>query len=147
VGCVGLREHLPEISALREELPDDTYLWINAYKSEPAYYDQPLLDAFAGVDPLFPINNTRHESRGRACRTGYSVVTVDSRGDVRRCHFVQEVIGNIYESEVESCLMPRACPNDTCGCHIGYVHLEYLQLDRVFGDGLLERIPSGVPVY
>jgi MoaA/NifB/PqqE/SkfB family radical SAM enzyme len=147
VGCVGLREHVSEISALREELPDDTYLWINAYKSEPAYYDQQLLDAFAGIDPLFPINNIRHESRGRACRTGHRVVTIDSRGDVRRCHFVQDVIGNVYESNVASFLMPRACPNETCGCHIGYVHLEYLQLDRVYGDGILERIPSGAPVY
>ncbi|MEO0844412.1 MAG: radical SAM protein, partial [Cyanobacteria bacterium J06643_5] len=33
------------------------------------------------------------------------------------------------------------CSNDTCHCHIGYVHLDYLELDKVFGDGILERIP------
>ena len=35
-------------------------------------------------------------------------------------------------------LLPRPC---TCGCHIGYVHLDYLELHKVFGAGL-ERIPT-----
>jgi hypothetical protein len=38
-------------------------------------------------------------------------------------------------------LQPRACTNATCGCHIGYVHLDYLELGKVFGSGLLERVP------
>ena len=142
VGCVGLRQHLFEIETLRRELPDKTYLWINAYKSQSQYYDQPLLEAFERIDALFPINNTRHRSRGLACRTGQGAITVDSRGDVRRCHFVHEIIGNIYDDKVEELLVPRLCPNNSCGCHIGYVHLEHLQLDGVFGDGILERIPK-----
>lgn len=142
VGCVGLREHLPEIEALRERLGTETYLWINAFKSTPDYYDQTLLDAFAGIDPLFPINNTEHASRGQACRTGLSVISVDGSGDVRRCHFVSKVIGNIYAPNFEQALRPRPCPNEACGCHIGYVHLERLHMDRLFGNGILERIPA-----
>lgn len=141
VGCVGLREHLAEIAVLRRELPAETYLWINAYKSAPAYYDEALLEALEQIDPLFPINNTRHPSQGRACRTGHQVITVDGRGDIRRCHFVEQVIGNLYEPHFENALIPRACPNASCGCHIGYVHLEHLKLDTVFGDGVFERVP------
>ncbi len=144
VGCVGLREHWAEIEQLRQALPGSTYVWVNAYKSDPDHYDEPLRQALEAVDPLFPLNNTRHASLGRACRTGHTVITVDSRGDVRRCHFVDQVIGNIHDPAFEQALRPRPCPNVSCGCHIGYVHLEHLQLEQVFGSGLLERIPASV---
>ncbi len=141
VGCVGLREHKSAIELLRRSLPHSTYLWINADKSDTSQYDDELINSFEAIDPLFPLNNRHYVTRGRPCRTGYQVVTIDSLGDVRRCNFVKDVIGNIYGEGLESVLMKRPCPNETCGCHIGYVHLEHLQLDRLFGDGILERIP------
>jgi len=61
---------------------------------------------------------------------------------MRRCHFVKDIIGNIYDAGFESALQPRLCPMETCGCHIGYVHLEELRLEQLFGENLLERIPS-----
>ena len=36
-------------------------------------------------------------------------------------------------------LTARPCTNATCGCHIGYVHMNELDLYSVFGDGVLER--------
>jgi hypothetical protein len=60
---------------------------------------------------------------------------------MRRCHFIKEPIGNIYDPNYEAALFERPCTNETCHCHIGYVHLEYLELDKVFGSGILERIP------
>ena len=142
VGMVGLREYLPEIEALRRELPPSVYLWINAYKDERPYYTADEIERLSAVDPLFEINNERHPSLGRACRAGESSISVDGDGTIRRCHFIREPLGNLYDPEFELALRARACTNATCGCHIGYVHLEHLQLDRVFGDGLLERIPS-----
>ena len=61
---------------------------------------------------------------------------------MRRCHFVREPIGNLYAPDWEAALRERPCPNDTCGCHIGYVHMNRLGLYERFGDGLLERVPS-----
>ena len=61
---------------------------------------------------------------------------------MRRCHFIKQPIGNIYEPGFEKALFDRPCSNDTCGCHIGYVHLDYLGLYQVFGSGVLERIPQ-----
>lgn len=145
VGVVGLKETASEVEALRRELPADTYLWINAYKREADYYDQHVVQRFTEIDPLFPLNNQRHASRGKPCATGESVISVDGDGNVKRCHFVSEIIGNIYEPEFAACLQARPCPNDTCGCHIGYVHLHELKLGDVFGDGLLERIPGELP--
>ncbi|HEY8426740.1 MAG TPA: STM4011 family radical SAM protein [Sandaracinaceae bacterium] len=143
VGMVGLREHLPIAQRLRADLPPDTYLWINAYKSGgPGYYDRALADAFAAIDPLFSVNATRHRSLGEACRAGASAISVDGEGNVRRCHFVPEVLGNLYRDRLDDILGERPCPNATCGCHIGYVHLDRLRLYPVFREGLLERIPA-----
>jgi len=141
-GVVGLREHFDEIELLRRDLPGDVYVWVNAIKREAAYYSEDELRRLERVDPLFGYNTRNHRSVGRACRTGASVVSVDGDGTLRRCHFVRDPIGNLYELGFERALGPRPCPNETCGCHIGYVHLEYLELDKVFGAGVLERVPE-----
>jgi hypothetical protein len=140
-GIVGLREHLDEAEALRRELPPHVYVWVNAYKRVADYYAPGELARLEAVDPLFRLNTVHHPSRGRACRAGAQVLSVDGEGVVRRCHFVRAPIGSIYDPDFEACLAERPCPNETCGCHIGYVHLDHLGLAQVFGSGLLERIP------
>jgi hypothetical protein len=142
VGIVGTKEALPFLEPLRAGLAPDIYVWVNALKRNPHYYTKNEIAHLTEFDSLFPINNQRHPSFGRNCRTGHTVFSVDGDGDMRRCHFVKDIIGNIYDSSFETALRPRPCPAETCGCHIGYVHLEELGLDTVFGDGLLERIPS-----
>ena len=128
-----------EIEAVRRALPSHIYLWVNAYKREPDYYTEDDVRRLTAIDPLFPINNTKHSSLGRACRTGESVISVDGNGDIRRCHFIREVIGNVYSDGWEGALRPRSCTNETCGCHIGYIHMPELKLYDVFGDGILDR--------
>jgi MoaA/NifB/PqqE/SkfB family radical SAM enzyme len=141
VGVVGQREHIYEIEALRRELPQGTYVWINAVRSLVGRYGRDELDFFASIDPHFRHNLAPPPSRGAPCRAGESVVSVDGAGDVRRCHFVSEVIGNLYVPGWERALAPRACPNAACRCHIGYVHRRDLPLYDVFDGGVLERIP------
>lgn len=140
-GVVGFAQFKEEIAALRQELPTDVYLWINAVKKELPNLNNADLEFFSAIDPLFPINTHHYPSRDRACKTGKSVISVDGDGNIRRCHFIRQPIGNIYDSNWESALRDRLCTNDTCHCHIGYVHLDYLKLDRIFGEGILERIP------
>ncbi len=141
VGVVGLREHKDEIAALRRELPREIYLWVNAFKRENNYYNAEDVRFLEAIDLLFGFNNQRHASLGRDCRTGQSVVSVDGDGTMRRCHFVKTPIGNIYDANWESALQTRSCPNISCGCHIGYVHMNDLPLYETFGNGILERIP------
>ena len=142
VGIVGMKEHADEICAMRQKLPPSIYLWINAYKRQPDYYSAAEIRTFSSVDPLFPLNNQYHPSQGRACRTGDSVISVDGAGTIKRCHFISRRLGNIYEPGFEALLRPQVCTNATCGCHIGYVHMNELGLYEVFGDGVLERIPA-----
>lgn len=141
VGVVGLKENFAAIEELKNRLPADVYLWINAYKREVGYYDQEMLDFLASIDPHFPTNNQRHVSLGKSCLAGERSFTVDGDGDVRRCHFIQQPLGNIYRDALDSILQPRLCTNETCGCHIGYVYLQPLGLERTYGDRILERIP------
>lgn len=141
VGVVGRREAFEDIHALRAALPAETYLWINAWKREKNYYTAEELAMLRGIDPHFDLNAEPHPSLGRACRAGETAFTVDGAGDARRCHFIPERIGNIYEPDFVDALRPRACGIAECRCHIGYVHLDHLKLDAVYGDGLLERIP------
>jgi hypothetical protein len=147
VGVVGLREHLQEIDRLRSELPTGIYLWINAYKRVPNYYQKNEADFLTAIDPLFPINNQCHASRNEACAAGETSFTVDGAGLMRRCHFVESPIGHIDSHDWQACLSPRACPNDSCSCHIGYVYLKRLRQDRIYGDRILERIPLDQPLH
>jgi MoaA/NifB/PqqE/SkfB family radical SAM enzyme len=142
VGVVGLREHLSEISALRDELPSEVYLWVNAYKRAHHYYSAPERDLLSVIDPLFFLNDQQHESLGHSCRAGAGVISVDGAGEVTRCHFIKERLGNLYQQNVEQLLLERPCTNETCGCHIGYVHLDRLRLYPIFQGGVLERIPA-----
>lgn len=141
VGMVGLHEAHDGAVQLRRKLPDDVYLWINAYKDEPNYYSAADIEQWTAIDPLFPVNLRNHASLGRRCRTGHRVISVDGEGTIRRCHFIPQVLGNLYEDDLESVLRPTPCTNQTCDCHIGYVHLEHLAMDEVYGDGLLHRAP------
>ncbi len=142
VGIVGLKEYKEEIASLRRELEPQIYLWINAYKEIPNYYTQADLDYFKSIDPLFGYNLTQHKSKGQRCRAGETVVAIDGDGNIRRCHFIKKPIGKIYTGDIKAVLKPRLCPNQYCDCHIGYVHLNDLGLDDIFGEGVLERIPT-----
>jgi hypothetical protein len=141
VGVVGEPAHLDAARRLREELPDTTYLWVNA--ADGRRYDDTEAAAWTALDPLFGWSREPHPSGGRPCRTGESVISVDGDGTVRRCHFVRPPLGNLYDGSYRAHLAPRPCPLPVCDCHIGYVHLESLPLYDVFAGGVLERIPHG----
>jgi MoaA/NifB/PqqE/SkfB family radical SAM enzyme len=141
VGVVGFARFRDAIAQLRQRLPQEVYLWINAVKPELPQLDLQDRAFFQSIDPLYEINTHHYPSFGKACRAGQSAISVDGEGTIRRCHFIREPIGNIYDSNFEETLKERPCPNETCHCHIGYINLEYLELEKIFASGLLERIP------
>ncbi len=149
VGVVGQREYATAARALRTKLPADTYLWINAVKALAYTGDE--IAMWSAIDPLFALNNHRYASAGKPCGAGSRAITVDGDGTMRRCHFIAEPIGNLYTDDWQTALAPRACTQLDCHCHIGYVHLDHLELDKVFATGLLERIPvpeaRRLPIY
>jgi hypothetical protein len=139
VGVVGQREYADAARALRAALPGDVYVWINAVKA--LAYTPAEIAAWTEIDPLFALNLQRWPSLGARCGAGERAITVDGDGTMRRCHFIAAPIGNLYEPSWRTALAPRACTNADCHCHIGYAHLDYLELHKVYASGLLERIP------
>jgi MoaA/NifB/PqqE/SkfB family radical SAM enzyme len=142
VGVVGFPQFKAAIANLRQRLPAHIYLWINAVKAELPHLSPKDRSFFQTIDPLYDLNTHHYPSLGQPCQAGASVIAVDGTGTIRRCHFIPEPLGNLYESELSQILKPRPCTNETCHCHIGYVHLDYLELGKVFGSGILERIPD-----
>jgi MoaA/NifB/PqqE/SkfB family radical SAM enzyme len=142
VGVVGFKEAITEIEFLRRELSPDVYLWINAYKREINYYHTSDIEKLTQTDPFFEFNLHHYQSLGKACKTGETVFSVDGNGVMYRCHFIKTPIGNIYDNNFENNLYRRSCTNQTCSCHIGYIHMDDLELYPVYGEGILERIPK-----
>lgn len=141
VGAVGVVAHLPAITELRERLLAEVALWINAQQPRPRPYQAGEIAALTAIDPQFGITLCRQRSLGRACRTGESAFTVDGAGEMRRCHFVDERIGNIYEAGWREALRPRTCPKPFCGCYLGVSQLDSPELATLF-DGAPERLPG-----
>lgn len=142
VGVVGLREQYEKIQALRNQLPASTYLWINAYKDVPLYYSSDEIELLTAIDPHFPTNLQDYSSNNQSCRTGYEVVSIEGNGDLYRCHFIKEKRGNIFNDALEKMLWRSPCTRDKCDCHIGYVHMDNLNLYALYGDRVLERVPQ-----
>lgn len=145
VGTVGLRGHFEAIEALRAELSPRVYLWVNASKREPGYYTEREIARLRQVDPYFDFNRHTYVSAGKPCRAGHTSFTVAGDGSVRRCHFIDAPLGNIYQGDISVHLRPEPCTNACCGCHIGYVHRPELGLYELFGDSVLNRIPVDWP--
>jgi MoaA/NifB/PqqE/SkfB family radical SAM enzyme len=142
VGVVGLKEHFAAIEELRQSLPPQVYLWINAYKRQPDYYQGNDIERLQKIDPWFFLNLPRYRSLGQDCQAGRNHFTVDGDGQIRRCHFVDQPLANLYQDPPQAWLEPSPCPQATCGCYIGYIHQEKLALQTLYGRNLLARIPS-----
>ncbi len=140
VGMVGNRDELDEIAAMRQSLPPEVYLWINANRDEQSDYQVHELELLKKIDTLFEKNLHLYSSYGKACRTGSEVISVDGKGNVQRCHFIKQSLGNLYDGSLSFTQAP--CTQTSCDCHIGYIHMPELKLYDEFGDGILERIPT-----
>lgn len=146
VGVVARREHFDAIHALRAALPAGRTVWLNAYdRRGPGYYTAEDLDWMSAMDPWFPLQQAPPPSRGAACRAGSEVLSVDGDGELQRCHFIPQRLGNLYTDALDEVLKERRCSRLRCDCFIGYAHRRDLPLHEQFGDGLLARIPISSP--
>lgn len=142
VGVVAMREHFDAIRALRAALPERIYIWLNAYdRRGPGYYHADDLAWMDQMDPWFRYSRKPGPSYGQACRTGARALSVDGDGELKRCHFLPQRLGNLYQDDLADLLVQRPCTRLKCDCYIGYVHREDLPFYADFGQGVLARIP------
>lgn len=62
VGIVGLPEHREHARRLRDDLPPQVYLWVNA--AEGHTYTDEEAEGWTALDPLFPYSRRPHPSAG-----------------------------------------------------------------------------------
>jgi MoaA/NifB/PqqE/SkfB family radical SAM enzyme len=150
VGMVATREHLslvPEFADLLKNEWPRVHIWLNAYKpafrTPVAYYDEEDLLFLRSIDPWFDHDVNGFRTQGLLCETGATSVAVDGNGNVTRCNFVHQTIGNIYAEPLDSILTsPRLCSRSFCGCFQGYVHLQSTPVTIGFPQtARLTRIP------
>lgn len=142
VGVVGTRENLPHARRLRRDLDPDVYLWVNAYQREPNYYTTEELAEVRSIDPYFDLNNQYFPSLGRPCHAGQLAVYLDDEGDLRRCFFVGDLIGNLFRDGWRCHDEPRPCPRPTCHCYVGHMHIVELGFRSIYGENLAVRVPA-----
>jgi MoaA/NifB/PqqE/SkfB family radical SAM enzyme len=143
VGIVGTRANLDHMETLRRRLDRRVYLWVNAYQREPNYYGAEELGRIRAVDPYFDLNNQYFPSRGTPCTAGQRAVYLDDEGDLRRCFFVGEVLGNLFRDGWRTLDAPLGCPRESCHCYVGHMHIVELGFREVYGKDLAARIPVG----
>ncbi|MEK8131819.1 STM4011 family radical SAM protein [Paenibacillus filicis] len=140
VGSVGVRSAFDALRSLRAALPADVYMWVNAFKDKPNYYTDEERELLREIDPYFDRNAADYDSIGRTCRTGEDVFYVQGPGLVKRCYKDRTVIGHLYRDGLDGLSRKRPCGMKQCDCYIGYIHMPELELERVYGGRLLERI-------
>lgn len=138
VGCVGVPSHLPRIEDMHARLPPAVGFWVNALRPHASYTPDEVRRLTA-LDPQFAVTSRRQSTRGKACRAGLSAIAVSGDGTIRRCHFVDEPLGNLYRGELAALLRYLPCPRRQCECYLGMVHLDGIGLWANYGGGLLER--------
>jgi MoaA/NifB/PqqE/SkfB family radical SAM enzyme len=142
VGVVGTRENVAAAERLRDLLDRRVCVWVNAYKREGEYYTPQERERLRAVDPLFDLNDQHYPSLGRPCTAGQRAVYLDDEGDLRRCFFVGEVIGNLFRDGWATLPAPTSCPVKTCHCYVGHMHVVDLDFRAIYGDYLAARIPN-----
>jgi MoaA/NifB/PqqE/SkfB family radical SAM enzyme len=141
VGVVGTRENLDAAERLRRRLDRRVYVWVNAYKREGDYYTPQERERLRALDSLFDLNDQHYPSLGRPCTAGQRAVYLDDEGDLRRCFFVGDVIGNLFRDGWATLPAPLGCPARTCHCYVGHMHVVELDFRAVYGDFIAARIP------
>ena len=141
-GMVAVPGGEAEAWRLRRAVPGDVFVWLNPQQPRRRAFTADEVASLSRIDPEFAAAVRRRRSRGLPCRAGEESLSVDGRGRLRRCHFVGEVIGNLYEADWESCLRPRPCPRGTCDCHLGFTQLRGYESVVAFAGDPVARVPA-----
>lgn len=142
VGMVAIPGKLAAIIDLRRALPDSVYLWLNPQQPRLRPFRRDEIASLSQIDPDFEQGLIRHRSLGQSCSSGLHSMTVDGHGRIRRCHFIDTVIGNFYDDDWKFGLRPRPCSRQFCDCYLGYAQLNSYNPDLNFDTDLLARVPT-----
>lgn len=138
-GVVGVPENLEIIRRLRQELPEDIYLWVNKMDGLRRPYTDGEIQAFGEIDPMFPRELAVVRADARQCGER---LFVEADGSLRRCNISSLTEGNWYEGRGRQLFWdPSVCGRKRCSCYLAYGGRRDVMNQILFGPYPLFRIP------
>lgn len=138
VGAVGVPEQLELIQALRKELDERSYLWINKMDGLARPYTKEERQAFLELDEYFELELRHHRSGAEQC-TG--AVMVKGDGSIFPCNLCHTSMGNLYVDGLER-VNQRKCSKKECNCYISYCNRDDMPELVFFRPYPAFRIPA-----
>ncbi len=135
-GAVGVPENLEVLQRLREMLPREVYLWINAMDGLGRSYTEDEFQRFSSIDPYFYREIRPVPADESLCR---SRLFVEADGTVRRCNISAASGKNWYEHP-QGLFEEMPCRRKRCSCYLAYGGREDAVNHALFGPDPVFRI-------
>ena len=135
-GAVGVPEHEGLLHQLREELPEEIYLWINKMDGLKRPYTQKERESFADIDPYFFRELTEHAADVSQCQER---IFLDGSGRLGFCNISSTIHAGLDTYALQSGF--ASCKRKRCSCYLAYGGRENLLNQLLFGPYPLFRIP------
>lgn len=136
-GAVGAPEHMALLQQLRQELPQEVYLWINRMDGLGRDYTEGEKQMFSDIDPYFYRELLPHPADASQCRQR---LFAEGDGRLRLCNLspawkAQTLSGLGQDNDQKRCGRRR------CSCYLAYGGRSSLVNQMLFGPWPLFRIP------
>jgi 3-deoxy-D-manno-octulosonate 8-phosphate phosphatase KdsC-like HAD superfamily phosphatase len=140
VGSVGHPSDIPVLQRLKDNLPHDIYMWINAEDGLRREYTDEEIAAFSSIDPLFNLELKNTAADSALCIAGRENIFVRGNGDYFSCNISKVKLGNIYSDEKNK--TEKICRAKNCDCYLAYSNR--LEMKNIFlsSDIIPTRNPS-----
>ncbi|MCD8043314.1 MAG: STM4011 family radical SAM protein [Tannerellaceae bacterium] len=143
VGVVGDPGQINTIRTLRELLPPEVYLFVNAMEGFRRALTEEEKTAFREIDNLFDMDYQNEPAQWAQCAGGKEALFVNPKGDCYPCPRSRVKTGNIYTGNREE--IP-SCNRKRCDCYIAYCHLYKAGIRRYMQQNFMWRIPARPPL-
>jgi MoaA/NifB/PqqE/SkfB family radical SAM enzyme len=118
VGSVGRPSDISVLQKLRDHLPKDIYMWINAEDGLPREYSDEEIIALSRIDPFFNLELQNFFADPSLCRAGRESIFVRGSGDYFACNISKVKLGNIYANQQPK--TENLCRAKNCDCYLAY---------------------------
>lgn len=109
VGVVGDPDEYSSIQTLREELPEEIYVWINRMEGRKKRYTETEIQEFQKIDPYFFLELQHFRADSNLCRHS---VFQEAKGDRYFC--------NLHAAQAGRSSDNHSCKRKECNCYLAY---------------------------
>lgn len=138
-GAVGDPAQLAAITALRQALPADVYVWINRLDGLKRPYTSAEKAAFTAIDPYFPLELSEPMADAAHCSGGRTSLFVQGDGTCCSCNLSRRKLGNFYADDWHAEAI--RCSSRRCSCYLAYALREDIGQLAFFDQHPAFRVP------